>query len=269
MRPKKIKWAPLEDGTEDNEAHLLSAEEDDGLRARLRAREKPRLSVIKVIIFTLWTVAAFAVGHFTDPSWREAKWGSFENGFVEERVVAPADIFELTQTVFTGGVDFTPDGEEILGPSLYVGEPSPEIDAAWDAIIGGRTHYFSISKEEAVALWGKDAHRYKDRPQGGFTGTLDLFHCLHCLNQLRKALRRDIYPEEKYRGMVHQYHCIDHLRQVIQCQATSVISPTEWHEHRGQYVAPKQLHTCRNFEKIQQFSQARWNGTIAKPRFPH
>ncbi|KAH7551963.1 hypothetical protein BM1_08825 [Bipolaris maydis] len=214
MRPKKIKWAPLEDGTEDNEAHLLSAEEDDGLRARLRAREKPRLSVIKVIIFTLWTVAAFAVGHFTDPSWREAKWGSFENGFVEERVVAPADIFELTQTVFTGGVDFTPDGEEILGPSLYVGEPSPEIDAAWDAIIGGRTHYFSISKEEAVALWGKDAHRYKDRPQGGFTGT-----------PLYRSLKTSDTMSSNF------------------CHFPYRVARASW--------------------------PARWNGTIAKPRFPH
>ncbi|KAH9206912.1 hypothetical protein DL95DRAFT_236174, partial [Leptodontidium sp. 2 PMI_412] len=90
-----------------------------------------------------------------------------------------------------------------------------------------------------------------------------LFHCLHCLNQLRKALRRDIYPEEEYRGMTHQLRCIDHLRQVIY-----VISPSEWYDHRGQYINPKQIHTCRNFEKLHQFSIARYNGSIAVPRTP-
>jgi hypothetical protein len=73
--------------------------------------------------------------------------------------------------VFTGGVDFDSKGDEILGPSDYVGEPSPEIDAAWNAIIGGEGHYFSVSEQEALELWGVDYDRFRDRIHGGWTGT--------------------------------------------------------------------------------------------------
>ncbi|CZT46500.1 uncharacterized protein RSE6_06934 [Rhynchosporium secalis] len=232
-------------------------------------RDRLAPSVLTLSIFVLiWGLVAFSVGFVVGGTRRDGKWGTFEHGFHEEQVITPSEMFEITQKVFTGGVDFGPDGTETLGFSEYVGEPTPEIDAAWDAIIGGESHYFSISEEEAVKLWGVNYEKYRDRIRGGWTGTLDLFHCLHCLNQLRKALRRDIYPEEEFRGMTHQLHCIDHLRQVIQCQSTSVISPSEWHDHRGQYVNPKQLHTCRNFEKLHQFSKERWNGSIAVPRGP-
>ncbi|KAH9207797.1 hypothetical protein DL95DRAFT_313065 [Leptodontidium sp. 2 PMI_412] len=199
---------------------------------------------------------------------RDGSWGSFENGFLEEQVITPSRIIELIQTTFTGGVDFTPEGVEVLHPSPYVGEPSATIDEAWNTIIGGESHYFSIAEDEAKKLWGAEFERYRDRIRGGWTGTFDMFHCLHCLNQLRKSLRRDYYPEEEHRGMIHQLHCIDHLRQVIMCQGSSVISPSEWHDKRGQYINPKQLHTCRNFESLHEFSRARYNGSIAVVRSP-
>lgn len=84
---------------------------------------------------------------------------------------APSDRFELRQMTFTGGIDFTPEGEEMLAPSRYVGEPSPEIDEAWNAIIGGESHYFSVSETEAKALWDADWEKYRDRIRGGWTGT--------------------------------------------------------------------------------------------------
>ncbi|CAA9966493.1 DUF3328 domain containing protein [Pyrenophora teres f. maculata] len=258
-----------EDVSKEGESLLIPYSEQNGsLRLHRTGAKSSAHLVIWVIVAVLSAMAVFYLGFVWGNARREGPWGSFERGFVEERVVTPSDIFQLTQRVFSGGVDFNSMGEEILGPSDYVGEPSPEIDAAWNAIIGGEGHYFSVSEAEAVELWGADYERFRDRSHGGWTGTLDMFHCLHCLNQLRKALRRDYYPEERYRGMVHQLHCIDHLRQVIQCQGTSVISPSEWHPRRGQYINPKQLHTCRDFTKLHEFSKARYNGSIAIPRGP-
>ncbi|PQE15531.1 Tat pathway signal sequence protein [Rutstroemia sp. NJR-2017a WRK4] len=256
--------------------------------AKLAIATKLEWVIIAGILFMmLWGAIAFMVGNKMGQRQRDTPWGSFENGFDEEQVVTPSHIFELIKTTFTGGVDFTPEGVEVLHPSLYVGEPSTEIDEAWNAIIGGESHYFSVSEDEAKKLWGDESDRYRDRIRGGWTGTLDMFHCLHCLNQLRKALRRDYYPEEEHRGIVHQrkteslkafrleqsaytpqVHCIDHLRQVIMCQGTSVISPSEWHDKRGQYINPKQVHTCRNFQTLHEFSKARYNGSIAVTRTP-
>lgn len=36
-----------------------------------------------------------------------------------------------------------------------------------------------------------------------FPSRFDLFHQLHCLNQIRQALHRDIYPEIPIHGEVH------------------------------------------------------------------
>ncbi|KUL81715.1 hypothetical protein ZTR_09659 [Talaromyces verruculosus] len=139
-----------------------------------------RKTVAAAVLIVLWGALTLGAGIAVGRQW-EGPWGTFENGFVEERVITPSNVFELVQTTFTGGVNFTPEGEEVLGPSVYVGEPGPEIDEAWNAIIGGESHYFSISEAEAKQLWGPSYEKYRDRGHGGWTGTLDLFHCLHCL----------------------------------------------------------------------------------------
>jgi len=51
---------------------------------------------------------------------------------------------------------------------MYTGEPSPEIDNAWHQLLWGR--YFSISEEEAKALWGDSYEEFRDREKSGFTG---------------------------------------------------------------------------------------------------
>ncbi|TGO43675.1 hypothetical protein BOTNAR_1481g00030 [Botryotinia narcissicola] len=272
FNPQAERWRDqhtVDKASTESEENLLPKDEGDTEAPRpSRPLSNTIQVVITVTILLLWSAAAFIAGSMTSKAHRDSPFGSAENGFVEERIITPSQTFELIQTRFSGGVDFTPEGVEVLAPSLYVGEPSPEIDEAWNAIIGGESHYFSISEDEARSLWGTESDRYRDRIRGGWTGTLDMFHCLHCLNQLRKALRRDVYAEEEHRGMIHQLHCIDHLRQVIMCQGSSVISPSEWHDRRGQYINPKQVHTCRVFEKLHEFSKARYNGSIAVPRGP-
>jgi hypothetical protein len=48
----------------------------------------------------------------------------------------------------------------------YFGQPSREIDEAWDDLIGWR--YFSISEEEAKRAWGEKYKEYRDPRTGGF-----------------------------------------------------------------------------------------------------
>lgn len=50
---------------------------------------------------------------------------------------------------------------------LLFGEPSREIDANWERLIGYR--YFSISEEEATRAWGEKRHEYIDQRRGGYT----------------------------------------------------------------------------------------------------
>jgi hypothetical protein len=115
--------------------------------------------------------------------------------------LVPESIFDIQQIKFDSGVRFDDlSGDESLvhtsDEPIYVGEPSPEIDQAWETLVDGR--YFSISEDEAKRLWGKDYEIYRDLHKGGFTGgywfiwctvnnvanmisRFDMFHGLHCL----------------------------------------------------------------------------------------
>ncbi|EUC33448.1 hypothetical protein COCCADRAFT_26236 [Bipolaris zeicola 26-R-13] len=203
-----------------------------------------RISQLLIILFSL--LIGMLLGYKIPTSRHGEPYGSYNTGFKEEKIV---NSFHRRRGFLA------PTARKFSNGRFMLESRPPEIDEAWDGIIGrGYALLFQFLRRRRLGFGGKDYEK------------LDLFHCLHCLNQLRKALRRDVYPEEKYRGMVHQLQCIDHLRQVIQCQATSVISPTEWRDGYGQYVAPQQVHTYRNFEKLHEFSKARWNGSISVPR---
>lgn len=81
-------------------------------------------------------------------------------------------MIEIEQKKFAGNVKWLENGTEILildpADPVYVGDPSPDIDRAWDSLVEGR--YFSISREEARRIWG-DAHEvYRDETSGGYTG---------------------------------------------------------------------------------------------------
>ncbi|KAF5627486.1 hypothetical protein F52700_8412 [Fusarium sp. NRRL 52700] len=85
----------------------------------------------------------------------------------------------------------------------YVGEPSHEIDENWQRLIGKR--YFSISEDEAKRAWGDRRREFVDQNMGGYTAGFDMFHTLHCINELRKALRPEYYPPKSHtlHGALH------------------------------------------------------------------
>ncbi|KIM95440.1 hypothetical protein OIDMADRAFT_133987 [Oidiodendron maius Zn] len=94
-----------------------------------------------------------------------------------------------------------------------------------------------------------------------------MFHQLHCLNQIREALYRDHYPEIPIHGPVHLNHCINHLRQAIQCWGSTAIIPLKWFEgYHDTYVKSDTVHTCRKFEPIRAYVSERFNGSLAVPR---
>ncbi|KAH8819356.1 hypothetical protein F5884DRAFT_9763 [Xylogone sp. PMI_703] len=198
----------------------------------------------------------------------EQKW-SYETGFQEERLL-PQSLVQLEQRRFKYPVDFRlDDGEEYLvmepDDKVYTGTPSPEIDHAWHELLWGR--YFSISEEEAKRLWPDNYEDFRDREKSGFTGGFDMFHQLHCLNQIRQALHRDYYPEFPIHGVVHLEHCINHIRQAIMCWGSTAVTPNKWFEgYHHEYVKSDVVHTCRKFEPIRNYVQERFNGSLFVPR---
>lgn len=88
--------------------------------------------------------------------------------------------------------------------------------------------------------------------------TLEVFHQLHCLNVLRMASFGDHYvgihptfssPPANLR--VHIDHCIEILRQTLQCQSDVGIVTNTWvRGYAHKYEDFNTWHQCRNFAKV-------------------
>lgn len=63
---------------------------------------------------------------------------------------------EIEMKRFTADLDWDKDGNlhavEIPGAKKYVGEPSPEIDANWEALIPGESHRESLSCWKGLSI---------------------------------------------------------------------------------------------------------------------
>jgi hypothetical protein len=115
-----------------------------------------------------------------------------------------------------------------------------------------------------------DKHAKVDESQ--YLVTVEVFHQLHCLDYLRHAsyAAEDGYQhhpnESDWSRGHHVDHCVDYLRQVIQCHGD--LTPIALERIPGVPALPLPnpppykpnfaiQHTCRNFDKIYDFALQR------------
>ncbi|KAK3387941.1 hypothetical protein B0H63DRAFT_509629 [Podospora didyma] len=212
--------------------------------------------------------------------------GTFADGYKTDFVTA-RPLIQVSQTRFTGGPAFKENGEMYIpnpSPLMYVGDPAlhPEIDYNWGNLTWGR--YVLISKEEAIATWGEShIEPYWDKTRGGYVAGFDVFHTLHCLNNIRKALNPSFYGtgshqhgegEHETRSSpettaMHQDHCIEQLRQYVMCSGDMTPIGTRYYPGLGRnYVESDVPHTCRSIEPLRRWMVDRYDGGSAvKPVF--
>jgi Mycotoxin biosynthesis protein UstYa len=81
--------------------------------------------------------------------------------------------------------------------SIYIQDPSPEVDAAWNHIAADASPIITINREEAIRL-GRDPDVIVKAPKDwgmgndAYPAQIDVFHEVHCLNMLRKEMVRYI-----------------------------------------------------------------------------
>ncbi|ESK86693.1 hypothetical protein Moror_10940 [Moniliophthora roreri MCA 2997] len=129
---------------------------------------------------------------------------------------------------------------------------SDELDEAWEGLYND----FGISEvPESIAR--QLANRTDLIPSnvtadGVYRITLDVFHQLHCLNTIRKALHPERYPNVTRH---HQDHCINSLRQSLQCHSDVSTLVFQEMEDTGD-IEPRFniAHSCRNFRKLQEWA---------------
>lgn len=193
---------------------------------------------------------------------RDLGSGSFGTGFSTEFDPSKAYIRQESK-MFYGGPRWYDNGTGYIvhNPSepRYVGPPTDEVDAAWKELVKGR--YFNITEEEAEIAFGTP-HGLYNHPGLGYLLGLDVYHALHCVDEIRKALDKDFYYNKKtkhaYPDRAHRDHCLDHLRQQLMCHADLTPIPVIWYEGHGRsFVQSDVVHTCRNWEMLQEFKGSR------------
>ena len=115
--------------------------------------------------------------------------------------------------------------DEDLTHSIYWQPPSPETDAAWSRLSNSRTIWISSSD---IKKLGKDpanvAHfpEYFNLGSDAYAAELDIYHKVHCLNTLRKAIHFDYYYGDRFPDgkpselhTTHVTHCLYILLQSL------------------------------------------------------
>ncbi|KAF5874021.1 putative tat pathway signal sequence protein [Botrytis fragariae] len=185
----------------------------------------------------------------------------------------------LKQVKFYGGIRFDDNEKQYLTVNpdepVYVGPPTPEMDDAWQAL-----PIRFISEDEDIAVTPEEAKEVSDRSaydkyRGHYTVGLDILHSLHCLNAIRIAQDVDYYRaqgfHEEWWARFHIDHCINHLRQVIQCHGDltpAPLVPASRYASKKGWIMPDfdVVHTYRDFKAIREWSTEKHESGIRKAR---
>ncbi|KAG8164388.1 hypothetical protein KVR01_006306 [Diaporthe batatas] len=148
------------------------------------------------------------------------------------------------------------DIEYAEGQKRYTGPPSDDIERSWDDLMAAIN--FNVSGELASPVEGETFHY----PDGHYLLGLEVFHGLHCVNIMRRtvssgALHANSTMDNELWAK-HVWHCLDYLRQYVQCNADLTPMFFEYigrssvnHDHSRNLALRKgTVHTCADFEGI-------------------
>ncbi|KAH8813399.1 hypothetical protein DL96DRAFT_518880 [Flagelloscypha sp. PMI_526] len=131
---------------------------------------------------------------------------------------------------------------------------SDETDRAWRNLYDGTL--IRLPKSEAARLPNR-TYPIADEP-GYYIAQFEVFHQLHCLNTIRKALNPERYAEDTGLDETHVRHCIDSIRQSLMCASDISVIVWQWNVEKNLVQGKTDIaHSCRNFDKLQQWTHDR------------
>ncbi|KAK6336234.1 hypothetical protein TWF696_001796 [Orbilia brochopaga] len=164
--------------------------------------------------------------------------------------------------------------------SAYTGYPDSEINQRWKQLY--RVGNSRISKAEAAQLPNKTIAATTDSDD--YLVVISVFHDLHCLDRIRQSLwyfyddqwnstynpftvkRPETYKPHGLNGIIHLDHCINIIRQSVQCFSDVTPYVFQWSEEaQAVHAYANVVHTCRNFEAVREWALERtftgsWDG---------
>ncbi|KAJ0124048.1 hypothetical protein J7T55_012521 [Diaporthe amygdali] len=163
----------------------------------------------------------------------------------------------IKQQQFTGAVRIGADGTSFrsIDPdhTQYFGAPSPALDEAWANVTIGYDALLFDHQDAKTA----DGNLIRTVDKNGQSMmSLTVFHGLHCVNVIRKGLAGDYYKQPP--GKDHLDHCLDFLRQIVQCQSDLTPFSYYWDERlKGPFPSFDDTHTCRDFDQIYEWASTK------------
>ncbi|CAI6340618.1 unnamed protein product [Periconia digitata] len=147
----------------------------------------------------------------------------------------------------------TIDGDAV---NKYKGSPSPELDKAWLDLLHGFKIRVTAEELDAVNRTSTNA----EDGEGGYLATLDVFHHLHCLWNVRHFLAPDYYKDQVDQHITkpgeiyptHIDHCLDLIRQHLMCQGDISMYTYDYMETDRTKIMPnfKVERMCMNWEHL-------------------
>ncbi|RII24742.1 hypothetical protein CUC08_Gglean011754 [Alternaria sp. MG1] len=132
----------------------------------------------------------------------------------------------------------------------------PEVDAAWDAL-GVNYRSVVIAEDEAKRTGLRhDQVKVSQEYGGGFPANVEGLHHLHCLSQ-----KKGPFINSEYIVRLHTTHCLDILRQVLQCNPdVGVLGQVWWQADTEPNPTPfvdfNTKHRCRDFAAVREWAEA-------------
>ncbi|KAI0129731.1 hypothetical protein BJ170DRAFT_617379 [Xylariales sp. AK1849] len=158
--------------------------------------------------------------------------------------------------------------------SIFRQDPSPEVDEAWDSLSAEGFEVITVDKE-AVVNSGKLPRLSVKAPTSwglgddAYIAQIDVFHQIHCLNELRKEIHFDYYYGDRTTVLpdhaLHKKHCIHMLLQNLMCHADADIITHNWVHYdvadqpTRPYAEPladfSVIKKCRDFDSLLAWTQ--------------
>ncbi|KAK2007424.1 hypothetical protein LZ32DRAFT_622202 [Colletotrichum eremochloae] len=242
---KSPAYTPIE--TEDSDTQDECSIEHNGSFTEKKFMKTPRrIQVIHIIVF-VQSVLLLCSCTLLVKTWNPGNlsYGSFQTGWRKtelnaNRIDAAFDSIRLQKMTVAQPSDQT------IGPpqSKYVGEPSEQLDNEWRILVAPTV--LDLNDNEIGNYAGQTT-----KTELGWTSGLQVYHSLHCINALRRAVYQHIYGAPSKGALFH----LDMLRLSSQCQ--SDLTPMLYYNYNGTMGIKPHEHTCRDFDAIHQWAKAR------------
>ncbi|KAF4620114.1 hypothetical protein G7Y89_g14709 [Cudoniella acicularis] len=155
------------------------------------------------------------------------------------------------------------------GTNVFRGKPREELHNAWTELL----QYHNIRVPESDLRKINRTSLPLNDEAGGYLVTLDVFHQIHCLNQLRQQIYHEYYYPTEWNStkrFMHADHCVDLLRQVLMCRGDVSLLTYSWIDgYRRPWPEFGVDHTCHNWDNLIQWAGENFIPSLKGPILMH